>query len=104
MSASVFSPRIASRATRGLNAAEWFRLGFLMDFVPPVTLAARPELVIPLSEKSGATSEHPGHPNNHTLATTLTNLGVLYGKTGDYSRAELLAVPWPFSPGNGTCT
>jgi Tfp pilus assembly protein PilF len=23
------------------------------------------------------------------MATTLTNLGVLYGKTGDYSRAEL---------------
>jgi hypothetical protein len=27
--------RIASKATRALNAAEWFRLGLLMDF-PPV--------------------------------------------------------------------
>jgi hypothetical protein len=30
---------VASRATFALNAAEWFRLGFLMDFIPPVTLA-----------------------------------------------------------------
>jgi hypothetical protein len=30
-----FSPRIASSATRALNAAEWLRLGLLMDF-PPV--------------------------------------------------------------------
>jgi hypothetical protein len=33
--ASVFSPRSASKATRALNAAEWLRLGLLMDF-PPV--------------------------------------------------------------------
>lgn len=35
-SAIVFSPRIAFRATRALNTAEWLRLGFLIDFVPPV--------------------------------------------------------------------
>jgi hypothetical protein len=26
-----------------LNAAEWFRLGFFMDFVPPVTLPSGPK-------------------------------------------------------------
>src|SRR5271156_3646499 len=31
ISATVLSPRIASSATRALNAAEWLRLGFLMD-------------------------------------------------------------------------
>src|ERR1019366_56128 len=36
ISAIVFSPRIASKATRALNAAEWFRLGFLTDSAPPV--------------------------------------------------------------------
>jgi len=29
------------QATRALNAAEWFRLGFLMDFAPPFTVRAR---------------------------------------------------------------
>src|SRR5258708_39542527 len=38
ISATVFSPRVASNATRALNAAEWFRLGFFMDFFPPFTL------------------------------------------------------------------
>jgi len=33
--------RIASRATRALNAAEWLRLGFLMDLCPPVAILLR---------------------------------------------------------------
>ena len=36
--ATVFSPRIASRATRALNDAEWFHLGFFMDLCPPVAI------------------------------------------------------------------
>lgn len=36
ISATVFSPRIASNATGALNDAQWFRLGFLIDF-PPVS-------------------------------------------------------------------
>src|SRR5665213_839909 len=39
--ATVFSPRIASSATRALNAAEWLRLGFLMDLGPPVAILHR---------------------------------------------------------------
>ena len=34
ISATVFSPRIASRATRALNPAEWLRLGRRMIFSP----------------------------------------------------------------------
>jgi hypothetical protein len=37
ISTTDFSRRIASSATLALNAAEWLRLGFLMDFLPPVT-------------------------------------------------------------------
>jgi len=39
------------RATRALNAAEWFRLGFLMDFAPPFTFVPGTESTYTLSEK-----------------------------------------------------
>jgi hypothetical protein len=72
-----------------LNAAEWFRLGFLMDFVPPVALAP--------GQNPYTLVRKPESPLSIRLIQTTTpsqqrstNLGVLYGKTGDCSRAELL--------------
>jgi hypothetical protein len=56
ISATVFYLRIASSATRALNAAEWLRLGFLMDFVPPVTLSPGPKSTYTRVRKAGATS------------------------------------------------
>ena len=56
ISATVFSPWIASKATRALNAAEWLRLGFFMDFVPPVRLAPGPKSTYTRVRKTGATS------------------------------------------------
>jgi hypothetical protein len=56
ISATVFSPRIASSATRALNAAEWLRFGFPMDFVPPVTLSPGPKSTYTRVRKAGATS------------------------------------------------
>jgi hypothetical protein len=52
-----FSPRIASKATRALNAGEWLRLGFLMDFVPPVTLVPGLKSTYTCVRKTEATSE-----------------------------------------------
>src|ERR1019366_2725149 len=56
ISAIVFSPRIPSKATRALNAAEWFRLGFLMDFVPPVRSLPGSKSTYTRVRKTGATS------------------------------------------------
>jgi len=54
--ATVFSPRIASRATRALNAGEWLRLGFFMDFMPPVTSVPGLKSTYTRVRKTGATS------------------------------------------------
>jgi hypothetical protein len=48
--------RIASRATRALNAAEWLRLGFFMDFFPPVTSVPSQKSTCARVRKTGATS------------------------------------------------
>src|SRR6202142_4590269 len=58
ISATVLSPRIASNATRALNAAEWFRLGFFMDFFPPVTLLPGLKSTYTRVLKTGATSTY----------------------------------------------
>jgi hypothetical protein len=39
-----------------LNAAEWLRLGFLMDFVPPVTLSPGSKSTYTRVRKARATS------------------------------------------------
>ena len=59
ISATVFSPRIASNATRALNAAEWFRLGFLMDFFPPVTFVPGQKSTYTRVLNTGTTSVDP---------------------------------------------
>src|SRR5208337_2553200 len=56
ISATVFSPRIASNAIRALNDAEWFRLGFFMDFFPPVTLSPGQKSTYTRVLNTGATS------------------------------------------------
>jgi hypothetical protein len=40
-----------------LNAAEWFRLGFLMDFVPPVMSLPGSKSTYTRVRKTGATSQ-----------------------------------------------
>ena len=39
-----------------MNAAEWLRLGFLMDFAPPVTLVPGPKSTYTRVRKTEATS------------------------------------------------
>jgi peptide/nickel transport system substrate-binding protein len=68
ISATVFSPRIASKATRALNAGEWLRLGFLMDFVPPVSLWPGPKSTYTRVRKTGATSTGGGARRSHAHA------------------------------------
>jgi hypothetical protein len=60
ISATVFSPRIASKATRALNAAEWLRRGFLMEFVPPVMKMPGTKSIYTPVQKNGATSNWKG--------------------------------------------
>ena len=49
--------RIASRATRALNAAPWLHLGFFMDLFPPVTSVPSRKSTCARVRKTGTTSE-----------------------------------------------
>ena len=53
--AAVFSPRIASRTTRALNDAEWFRLGSFMDLCPSVAILHRHISTYTPARKAAAT-------------------------------------------------
>jgi hypothetical protein len=54
------TPRIASRATRALDAAEWLRLRFLMDLCPPVAILPRQKSTYtPVRESAAASLRAP---------------------------------------------
>ena len=57
--ATVFSPRIASSATLALNAGDKFRLGFLMNLVPPVDypVSQNPPYTRVLNSETTSTSQ-----------------------------------------------
>jgi CheY-like chemotaxis protein len=59
--------RIASRATRALNAVPWLHLGFFMDLFPPVTSVPSRKSTCARVRKTGATSLTKAHDRRYSL-------------------------------------
>jgi hypothetical protein len=80
--------RIASRATRALNAAEWLRLGFFMDLFPPVTS-------VPSQKSTGARVRKTGATSERRLATGWRKAGEFppsrWGRSGTFARPRAAA-------------